>query len=502
MHINNVPPGEVQEQPALSQPVNEVAAGIDIGSNTLRVVVARCCSEQIEILAVDERLVRIGESVNATGAISGEKQELTIATLQQFRALGEKYGATRIFAVATEAIRKASNREAFLAAIQQETGIEVQLIEGEVEATITFYGATYALPQREEQPERIGVMDLGGGSTELVLARELQIIWHTSLPVGSGVIHDRYLTNDPPTSEDLTAARTFLANFFQDIKQKDAPPILLATGGSANVVHLLAQRAFGHPEDQLALTHEDLVRCEGLLCALPAEEIAKRYQIEPKRARILLAGVLIMVAVLERFQLEQIEVSSYGIREGVLLAYARYGEQWLAQVQQRAEQVSQQLEKQTEEGGREGETFAEAGRRVILDRTEKMLEWRDAVIESEEIEAVHKMRVASRRLRAALDAYEAICKPKEFKKVYRQVKILAGNLGLARDTDVMILNMQSRLAEADPVEQAGLDWFIEHLKAERQRYQKKLSCFLSALDHHELRRQIEEKLFLKEDQHG
>src|SRR5579859_4519800 len=113
-------------------------AAIDIGSNTIRVVVARYISDHLEILATDEEMVRIGESVTSTGEISAQKSAAAIATLRAYKALAEQYAASPILAVATEAIRQAKNREEFLAGVLEATGLVVHLIEGDVEATLTF----------------------------------------------------------------------------------------------------------------------------------------------------------------------------------------------------------------------------------------------------------------------------------------------------------------------------------------------------------------------------
>src|SRR5206468_12347500 len=105
--------------------------------------------------------------------------------------------------------------------------------------------------------------------------------------------------------------------------------------------------------EEARLTYENLVHCEEKLCVLTAEEVSRRYAIAPPRARILLAGALIIRTLMERLQLKEIRVSTHGIREGVLLARARYGEQWLAQLQQRAAAVEQKNVR--EEAGAERE---------------------------------------------------------------------------------------------------------------------------------------------------
>jgi exopolyphosphatase/pppGpp-phosphohydrolase len=452
-----------------------VRAAIDIGSNTLRLVVARGSATDLTILETDEALVRIGESVNATGLISSEKKEKTIAVLHRFKALAEKHSAQPILAVATEAIRKAKNKDKFLQDIKHATGIDVQCIGSDVEAILTFYGATYELSK--DPPEQVAVMDIGGGSTELVFAKNLNIYWHTSLSIGSGWLQDRYLIGDPPTKDDQATAYSFLHTYLRGLNVKGFPPTLFATGGSANSLLALAKRAFDLDAASTVLTHDDLLRCEGLLWAMPAEEIARRYQLDRKRARILSAGVLILLAILDMSDLKDLHISSYGIREGLALAYARDGDDWLQRAQQSAQGGSQDVVVD-EPTVTYHHSFIEVGRQMFRERAEKMVSWREVVLKHEDVEAVHKMRVASRRLRAVLDAYQSICQPKLFKKVYQQVKDTADILGMARDTDVMIINLQQKLEQVSDAEKAGINWLIDSLYQYRQQHQQKLEIYL------------------------
>src|SRR5947209_4086151 len=315
-------------------------AAIDIGSNTIHIVVARCTAEGLDIVADEVEMPRIGESVTATGEISLEKRDDTLAVLHKYKSLAKQYGAHPILVVATEAIRQAKNSTEFLDDVRRETGLEVQIINGSVESVLTFYGATYELYKEPKPPAQVGVMDLGGGSTELVMAKNRQISWHTSIPIGSGWLHDRYLPSNPPTYDEWAVARTFLSTYFQGLRIRRNPPVLIVTGGSANSLLYLAQRAFGLDPAQPRLTHDDLVRCEGLLSALSAEEVAQRYRQPLKRARVLPAGALIIRMVMEQLRLDEIRVSPHGIREGALLAYTRYGEQWLQRVVEEAEMTA------------------------------------------------------------------------------------------------------------------------------------------------------------------
>ena len=481
---------------------SSTSAAIDIGSNTIHIVVARCAPKTLDILADEVELVRIGESVTATGAISQEKRDAALATLRNYKAIAEQHNATPIFVVATEAIRQASNSSDFIETIRRELDLEVQLIAGTVEATLTFLAETYERSQKPHAPAQLGVMDLGGGSTEVITAKHEHITWRTSVPVGSGWLHDRYLPSDPPTRDEVNTAYTFLTTYFEGMQIKRTPPSLIMTGGSANSLLALAHNAFQLADNEQRLTREDIVRCEGLLQALSAEEIAQRYQQPVGRARILSAGALIIRAMMERLHLNEIFVSPHGIREGVLLAYARYGEQWLQQVDTPTASEGDQDARVYAKEDKLHETFAHSGRRLLLDRTEKLLEWRDDVLKHDDIEAVHKMRVASRRLRATLDAYEAICAPQPFKEVYKETKKIADILGNARDTDVMIQNLQVQMQHSSVEEQVGIQWLIDRLQEYREKHQRALETFFKKFNEQAFKQKLEACLSREEVGHG
>ena len=120
-----------------------------------------------------------------------------------------------------------------------------------------------------------------------------------------------------------------------------------------------------------------------------------------------------------------------------------------------------------------------------------MLEWPEEVLKHEDVEAVHKMRVATRRLRATLDAYQSICDPKSFKKIYRQVTQIADALGAARDTDVMLINLHAQLEQVKSEDKDGVEWIIKRSQTFRQQKQRELETFLQNLDEDALKQQIE-----------
>ncbi len=467
-----------------------VRAAIDIGSNTIHIVVARCRPNNLEIVADEQELVRIGESVTATGEISAQKQHEAIAIVRRYQDIAKQHAAEPILAVATEAIRKAHNGNEFLQQLQQETGLHVQLISGDAEAVLTFYGATYEQAKEPHPPAQIGVIDLGGGSTELITAKDMRITWRTSLHMGSGQLRDRYLSSDPPTHDELENAKSFVHSQLQSVRISQHPQKLIVTGSSAPALLRLAQQAFGLDVQSDHLTQEDLIRCEGLLNALPAKEVTQRYKLPLERARVLPAGAAILHAMMGSLDMDEIHANPHGLRQGVLLAHARYGEQWLEQVNTIAAKQGKASDKLANTEDERKQSFAQFGQHLLKKRAKKFLDWPDKILKHEDPETIHKMRVASRRLRAALDAYEACSDPKPFKNAYRSVKKLADSLGSERDTDVMLQGLHDRLRQAPGEQQVGVQWLIDRLDAYHQQRQKDLDNALQTLDQDALKQQI------------
>jgi exopolyphosphatase/pppGpp-phosphohydrolase len=483
------------------QQASTIRAVIDIGSNTIEVLVARCQTNELETIEHQSTLARLGESVDENGEISSDKMQTAVDAVRKYQELAKQRGAEQIIALATEALREASNKQDFVETIKRETGVEVQLISGYAEATLDYYGAT----SNPDTPLDAGVLDVGGGSTEIVTAKNGHITWLTSVPIGSGAIHDRYLHSDPATHQEMEAAHSYLANYMQMLRIPEMPPALVVTGSSASSLLKLARHAFKLDEHTHRLTHSDLSACQGLLGALPAEEIAQRFEQNIERVRILAAGALIIQAAMRYMHLDKIHVSSQGVREGALLAYARYGDGWLEEVnriasKRQASPAGQDTQETREEQRR---PFAQTGRDIMPGYAKKFLKWPDDIRKQQDTEPVHKMRVASRRLRAALDAFESCIDPKEFQKINRRVKTLADGLGVVRDTDVMIAGLRSYQQSVSGEEQEeGVRWLIDRLDGYHQQEKQALDAELAALDENALRRQIDSCIPKGAAQHG
>ncbi len=282
-------------------------ACIDIGSNTTRLLVAECAPGRVLAVHQERVFTRIGRELRMAEGISPEKiAEVAQVVYEQLRH-ARAMGAVAVHAVATAAIRGAGNGDELVGAIRAACSLEVEVLSGEQEARLAFCGAAGTL----EQPPlgTLGVVDVGGGSCELAVGTAPdQICWSTSLSVGSGDIADCCLHSDPPTTEELAAARGRVQRAVVELAVPK-PRAAVAVGGSAASLRRLAGSR---------LDAATFARSLGLLGRAPASEVARQFALDRERVRLLPAGLLILQAASMLFGVP-LQVGRGGVREGVLL---------------------------------------------------------------------------------------------------------------------------------------------------------------------------------------
>jgi exopolyphosphatase/pppGpp-phosphohydrolase len=432
------------------------------------------------MLEDESAMLRTGEDVKASGEISQQTAEQLLQTLHRYHELGEKHGAQVFLALATEAMREARNGQELVGQIERETGLAVHIIPGTLEASLTYHGAT----SEPGVPPDAGALDIGGGSTELITARQRHITWLTSLPIGSGWLHEQYLTANPPMTEEIEEAQEFLHRYISQLHVPHLPLSLMVTGSSAKSLLKVAKHALKLDEKSDRLTRKDLTACLGILQNVRAEEAAQRYELETERARVLPGGALILLEMMAYLRLDEIRVSHAGVRQGALLSYAHYGEEWLEHPEVRLDDskigVAPPLPKQITRKPEANQPFAQSGHDELVKRVGKFLDRQDEVLKNEDVEAVHKMRVASRRLRATMDAYQSAGQRKSFQRSYKRIKQAADLLGAARDSDVMMQRIDELLQQSPAEEQPGLRWFKNRLLTCRKQEQQQLETFFQS----------------------
>ena len=258
-----------------------------------------------EVAAV-RRFVRIVP--DADGAIPAETIERLAAVVAAHVRLARAHGASQVRTVATAAIRAAPNRDELCRAVERIAGVHVEVLSGAEEAALAFAGAIATLGDAPDGG--LGVIDVGGGSCELVTGTAAGgVSWWASLPFGSGLLADRHLRDDPPTLEQLAAARAEIDAALDGIRPPP-PDAVLAVGGSATS---LAAAAGGE------LAPETIARVLSVLIEAPAADAARRLGLPIERVRLLPAGLLALEAGWLAFGSAPLRVVEGGLREGVIL---------------------------------------------------------------------------------------------------------------------------------------------------------------------------------------
>jgi exopolyphosphatase/guanosine-5'-triphosphate,3'-diphosphate pyrophosphatase len=282
-----------------------LCACIDIGTNTTRVLVARARDGRLEEVLQEKAMTRLGRGLKAGGTLSDEQIAQTARVVAEQRALAKRAGAEHIRTVATAVIRKAANKHEFCRAVG---GVEI--LDGEEEARLAFLGATRTLGR--PLPGRVGVVDVGGGSTEIAVGTLAGgVEWWASFDFGSGFLADSYLHTDPPAARELDAVRAHAAGMLEGVVP---PPVqhAVAVGGSAASLRRLVGEV---------LEPETLQRALRVLSEAPAHDVARRFGLEPERVKLLPAGILALDAAAQTLG-QPLQIGRGGLREGVLLDIA------------------------------------------------------------------------------------------------------------------------------------------------------------------------------------
>jgi exopolyphosphatase/guanosine-5'-triphosphate,3'-diphosphate pyrophosphatase len=283
-------------------------ACIDIGSNTTRLLVADCVDGVLLECRQERAFTQIGRSLDAGGAIPVAKLAEVAAAVRRQLSIARELGAEQVRCVATAGVRRAGNGAALVALIRASCGgLEVEILTDAEEARLAFIGAAWGAGAPADAS--IGVVDAGGGSSELVVGTGPDHVhWWVSMPIGSADVTDRWLPSNPPTAAQLGYAREQVSAIFADSKP---PPVerVIAVGGSATSLRLLA----GPVVDADAIAY-----LLGIVQRFGAVALAARFGVDVQRARLLAGGVLILEAVCELFD-APLEIGRGGLREGLLL---------------------------------------------------------------------------------------------------------------------------------------------------------------------------------------
>ncbi len=302
-------------------------ASIDVGTNTLRLLAAQVQGGKIirETLNLRET-TRLGEGLKPGGKLKAEARGRTIRTLAEFSKRMLEAGVEGVSAVGTEALRRASDAEDFVRDAREEAGIILKIIPAEEEARLTLLGVKSAIGETLTTGRKL-VMDIGGGSTELILTEDWSRHTSISLPIGAVSLFERFLLNDPPLLLEMKELVSFCNETalprLKNLLGGDKPALV----GTAGTITTLAAvdlalevydpaRITGHK-----LGRERMSALEERLAGLPKESRRLIAGIEPGREDIIVSGTLLAGVIMDAFGADKITVCDWGLREGNLLDY-------------------------------------------------------------------------------------------------------------------------------------------------------------------------------------
>jgi exopolyphosphatase/guanosine-5'-triphosphate,3'-diphosphate pyrophosphatase len=305
-------------------------AAIDVGTNTTLLLIARPrpgAPADPDVLVEAAEITRLGRGIGGDGKLGRAGIDLTLAALAKYAELAAKHGAT-IAAVGTEALRRAPNANEFLLAAHKTLGAPVNVIDGDHEAALTFRAVAESFPTAIAS-SRTAVIDIGGGSTEIIVSDRGQIVFRRSLPLGSVRLHERHIRDDPPTPDQLSAiVRDVEAAIDAAGSPFEGGPLTALIGVAGTVTSLAAMTLRLDSYDAarvhgLVLTLADIDAQIARLSSTTQPEREQMAGLDPRRADVILAGALLLRTIARRAAVAEIRVSDRGIRWG--LYYERAG---------------------------------------------------------------------------------------------------------------------------------------------------------------------------------
>ncbi len=294
-------------------------AAVDIGSNSVRLKIARLTGHRLHEIHEDREVTRLGESVFRDGFLSPEAIAGTVKVLRRFHRAVQKAGTDTVRVVATSALRDARNSRAFLEWVRSSTGWKVEIISGLEEARLIHLGIV-SMTRVSTSPALL--MDLGGGSCELTISANGHIRDTVSLPLGAVRLTNEFLRHDPPRKTEIRQLRGFITREIERIAGRIIrvkPKVVIATSGTAESLAAVCHGLYKTKGPrEAAVSRAQMRRIAKRLANLPLEERRKLSGVGPRRAEIIVAGAAVYAELLERCRLLGFRYSPLGLRDGLL----------------------------------------------------------------------------------------------------------------------------------------------------------------------------------------
>jgi exopolyphosphatase / guanosine-5'-triphosphate,3'-diphosphate pyrophosphatase len=306
-----------------------ILAGIDIGTNTVRLLIADLAIGSYHEIYSDRKTTRLGQDLDRTGRLAPAAEERSLLALFDFAERIRHYGAIRIAAIGTSALRNASNSSEFLAVVRQRTGLDIRIITGEEEARLTLRGVTQALRDTGHWsgnllPSAL-VIDIGGGSTEIIAIKPGQEPLIASLPLGAVYLAERFVQHDPPAKHEIELLKHTIREAVRPHAvgiNRGAYKILAGTAGTITTIAAMDQCLVEYDPGKINGYLVTRNTIDGIVEKLIGSTLDERQAmpgLEQGREDIMLPGAIIAQEIMSSFCFSSLIVSDWGLREGIVL---------------------------------------------------------------------------------------------------------------------------------------------------------------------------------------
>ena len=312
----------ILQKPAMK---TQKLAAIDIGSNSLKlVIVEAAASDSFTVLLQERERVRLGQDTLRNHILSDEAINLSASAIAKFRAIAESREVDSIIAVATASVREADNAAQFVREIEERTGVRVEVLSAVEEARLIGIAVSQFYDAKEKSLLNI---DIGGGSTELSLMKNGEPLKLFSMKLGAVGLTEKFIFSNPPKAKELENLQTEIALALERplLKMKNQT-WQISTGTSGTIMNLLTLLNFQTADAANAaaeIQFKKLVALNKMLVRISLEERAKLPSISISRAEVIVAGGQILEAVMRAFKIEKLQPCNYALREGVIIDYLR-----------------------------------------------------------------------------------------------------------------------------------------------------------------------------------
>jgi len=305
-----------------------LSTAIDVGSNTIRLLIGNVKGNRIEHVFSDRRITRLAEGIGKFRRLKDENVEASISVLKKFSSIIQEHGVTSVGAVATSALREAYNSETFIRKVFVTTGISIEVISGEKEAELILKGILSSLPNSSPIAcHPLFLFDIGGGSTEWILWRDKRPVDMGSFSVGVVKLHERFIKTDPVSEADVSALNKEILSLLETLKRRvghhiNSKTYFIGTAGTFTTLASIDLQLETYSREKIHLHSIPLSRLRDMsrrLLALPLSERKKVVGLEPGRADLIIPGIQFTINIMKSFKFDELTVSDYGLLEGVLL---------------------------------------------------------------------------------------------------------------------------------------------------------------------------------------